>query len=64
MFFEMFNAKRHEKKRRPVFSKIHISETKAPLQRSRDTCLMDFDTLLFYHSPIAIWILWLMPIPW
>ena len=37
----MFDAKKQEKKRQPKFSKIHISETKAHLQRSRDTCLMD-----------------------
>ena len=43
--YEMFNPKKQEKMRRPEFSKIHISETKAHVQRSRDTCLMDFDEL-------------------
>ena len=50
----MFNVKKQEKKRSPEFSKIHISESKAQLQWSRDTSLMDFDKLSFYHGPIAI----------
>ena len=49
----MFNAK-CKKKRRSVFSKTYISETMVHLQMSRDTCLMYFDKVSFYHGPIAI----------
>ena len=31
------------------------------VQRSRDTCLMDFDKLSFYYGRITIWISWFGP---
>ena len=52
-----------KKKRRPEFSKIRISETKAHLQRSRDAWLMDFDKPSSYRGSIVIWISWLRPSP-
>ena len=52
--FEFFNAKKQEKKRQLECSKFQISEIKAHLQRSRNTCLMDIDNRSFYHGPIAI----------
>ena len=67
MIFEMFNSKKQEKREkkwRPEFLKIHISETKADLRRSRNTCVMDFDKLSFYRGLIAIWISWLRPKTW
>ena len=54
MFFEMFNAKKQERKRWSEYSKIHVSKPNAHLQRSRYTCLLDFNELSFYDSPNAI----------
>ena len=45
---------KNKQKRRSEFTKIHIPEIKAHLQRSRDTCLIDFDKLSFYRGPIVI----------
>ena len=50
----MCNAKKQDKKAAAEVFENSYFRTKVHLQKSRDTCLMDFDKLVFYHDPIAI----------